>query len=218
MHLLVKYTPRTGLCTGSITIPRVFFSPVFPCVSAMQNPFFFLSWVPGGLTVVDRAFSVGYPCVWSSIIPCVLSYVFLRANLAYPRLLLTSFLCSLVFLPHKIPAFHHKLPACFPLFFLYNSPVLLFVSFTLAVCFLSWVPSCVLSTSVGLRAVFPVRSLCSLTFLVSSEIRSSCIPPFPADYLSFSSPMRSVFVFREFCLVFPLRFAVRNLRVSSSTS
>lgn len=29
-------------------------------------------------------------------------------------------------------------------------------------------------------------------FLVSSEIRSSCIPPFPADYLSFSSPMRSV--------------------------
>ena len=43
-----------------------------------------------------------------------------------------------------------------------------------------------------LPAVFPVRSLCSLTFLVSSEIRSSCIPPFPADYLSFSSPMRSV--------------------------
>lgn len=65
-------------------------------------------------------------------------------------------------------------------------------SFTLAMCFLSWVLSCVLSTSVGLPAVFPVRSRCSLMFLVSSEIRSSCIPPFPADYLSFSSPMRSV--------------------------
>ena len=216
MHLLVKYTLRTGFCTGSITIPRVFFSPVFSCVSAMQNPF--LSWVPGGLTVVDRTFSVGYPCVCLSIIPCVLSYVFLRANLAYLCLLLTFSLCSLVFLPHKSPAFHHKLPArfplFFPLFFLYNSPVLLFVFFYLSRVFsfmssvlysqyFRWVTRC-------LSCTFAVFSYVSREFRNSFLVLSSI----PGVFLTHAFR----FVFREFRLVFPLRFAVRNLCVSSSTS
>lgn len=211
MHLLVKYTLRTGCCTGSITIPRVFFSCVFSCVSVMQNPFYREFQVGWPSLIVH---SVGYPCVCLSIIPCVLSYVFLRANLAYLCLLLTFSLCSLVFLPHKSPAFHHKLPARFPLFFLYNSPVLLFVFF-----YLSRVFSCMSSVLCSQYFRWVTRCL-SCTFAVfsyvSREFRNSFLVHSSIPGVFLTHAFR--FVFREFRLVFPLRFAVRNLCVSSSTS
>ena len=66
-------------------------------------------------------------------------------------------------------------------------------SSTLAVCFLSWVLSCVLNASRLLLGVFPVRSLCVLLrFPWVPKSVLSCIPSFPVGYLSFTLPIRSV--------------------------
>ena len=108
-------------------------------------------------------------CCPSFIMPCVRSFVLPRA---YLRLPLTFVLCSFAFFPHKFPAFHHKLPARFPLLFLYKRPVFLFVFFYLSRVF-SFVSSVLCSQCFPFvsRRLSCTFAVCSFAFPVSSKIR-----------------------------------------------
>ena len=139
-------------------------------------------------------------CPSSGIMPCVRSYVLL---LAYLRLPLTFVLCSFAFFPHKFPAFHHKLPSRFPLFFPYNRPVFLFVFFYLSRVF-SFVSSVLCSQCLPLvtRRLSCTFAVCSFAFPVSSKIRF-IVHSFIPGGLSFIYLTHTFrFVFRELRLVF----------------